>query len=153
MAYALIQNDAVTTYPYSFSQLRSDNPQISFPRTPGPWMEGYGVFEVAPTAKPAYDLNFDIVEGTPVKVGNTWTQVWNQVPASAEDIAERTQIASDATERESVKGDTFVQNFVNMTTAQVETYINNNTADITQVRSLLVKMGKMLNIVAKRDLR
>lgn len=151
MAYVKIVDGAVSVYPYSFAALRADNPQVSFPGVEGSWLNEWGVYAVAPTAQPAPDVNFDVVEGTPVLVGDTWTQVWTQVAASPEDVAFRNKQITDASHRDAVKADTFVQNFIAMTPAQVETYVNNNTANLAEVRSLLTKMGIMLLILARKQ--
>jgi hypothetical protein len=151
--YALIQNGTVSVYPYTLAMLRAANPQTSFPRNPGDWMAEWGVYPVAPTARPAYDLNFNIVEGTPVNIAGAWTQVWNQVPASAEEIAERTQAAADEAAAAAVKLDAFVQTFLAFTPDGLDDYIDNNTANLTAMRTLVKKLAKMLLILAQRELR
>jgi hypothetical protein len=153
MTYALIQNGAVATYPYSFAVLRRDNPQVSFPSNPDDAkLEEFGVFAVASTAKPTIDLTKDIVEATPVLTNGVWTQAWSVVDASAEEIASRQNAATLATDQAAAKADTFVANFLNMTLAQVETYVENNTANLAATRSLLRKMAFMLHIIARREL-
>jgi len=88
---ALIQNDAVTTYPYSFGQLKSDNPQTSFPASPSAeLLEPYGVYEVAQAERPTYDPATERVEeGTPALVAGVWTQAWNVIALTAEEIAQQ----------------------------------------------------------------
>lgn len=155
MAYILTDGGSTAlAYPYSQAQLQRDNPDISFPRNMSDeQLALWYVFPVVPTAKPAEDINFSIVEDVPVLNGSDWTQVWAQVPASAEEIALRTQRAWDAEHAATVKADTFVQNFIGMTPAQVEAYIDANTASLAEVRSLLKKMGAMLLILARRQFR
>lgn len=151
--YALIENNQVVTYPYTLTQLRSDNPETSFPSVAGDWMTEWGVYPVVSTARPAYNLNFNIVEGTPINVGGIWTQVWNQEPATAEEIAERNQQIADGAALAEVRLDTFVQNFTSFTPTQLDTYIDNNTANLAAMRTLVKKMAKMLLILAKNRLR
>jgi hypothetical protein len=151
MTYALIQNGAVAVYPYSFSMLRRDNPQVSFPSDPDDdKLAEFGVFAVAPTAKPSVDLTKNIVEATPALLSGVWTQAWSVVDASAEEIAARQKVASLATDTAAARADTFVANFLAMTPAQVETYIENNTANLAATRALLKKIAIMLQILVRR---
>jgi hypothetical protein len=53
MIYALIINEEVVTYPYTISNLKKDNPGVSFPSTiPSSVLEEYNVKEVSLTAYP-----------------------------------------------------------------------------------------------------
>jgi hypothetical protein len=71
---AKIENGAVAKYPYSFGQLRQDHPNVSFPPHPDDeLLEKYGSFVVAKVTRPSGDV---VTEGTPVLIGNQWTQVW-----------------------------------------------------------------------------
>ena len=43
MSYALIENGAVATYPYSYSLFRAAQPDVSFPReVTDEWLAGFG---------------------------------------------------------------------------------------------------------------
>jgi hypothetical protein len=79
------------TYPYSFFQLREDNPQTSFPSSPSTeLLESYGVCEVAQAEQPSYDpATHRIEEGTPALVDGAWTQVWNVIALTGEEIAQQ----------------------------------------------------------------
>lgn len=89
--HALIFDGAVQKYPYSIGNLRKDNPQTSFPRRPSDAaLEEWGVYVVARVDRPEIDeLTQDAKEMTPVFVNGTWTQVWEVVPASPEDVVQR----------------------------------------------------------------
>lgn len=104
---ALIQNNTVTTYPYSFGQLKSDNPQTSFPSNPPvELLESYGVYEVAQVDQPTYDQETQrIEEGTPALIDGVWTQVWNVIALTAEEIAE--QQAERAAQVEAQRADAY----------------------------------------------
>ena len=154
MTYALIVNGAVAQYPYSFAQLRRDNPQVSYPSDPSDeWLTGYGVHVVAPTAKPATTLTQNVVEATPVLVAGVWTQAWSVVPASAEEIAARQTNAADDAATTEIKADAFVTSFIAMTPAQVSTYVDNNTATLAAMRALVKKLAVMLLLLARREFR
>lgn len=140
------------TYPYTLAMLRSDNPNTSFPRefSDGLLAE-FGVFKVTEVQRPARTLTQDPVEQTPQQINGVWTQVWAMVDVSAEEAARRQQEAQDEADAEAVKIDAFVQNFIAMTPAQVEAYVTNNTANLSQVRALLKKMSLMLLTLARQQ--
>lgn len=79
------------TYPYSIYELMRDNPQTSFPKNPTKEMlESYGVYEVEQVDLPAYDSSTHRVEeGTPVQIENVWTQAWNVIALTPEEIAQQ----------------------------------------------------------------
>ena len=88
---ALIQNNAVINYPYSFGQLKQDNPQTSFPANPtDELLASYGVLPVTQVGIPAYDSAVQrIEEGVPALVDGAWTQTWNVIALTAEEVAQQ----------------------------------------------------------------
>jgi len=154
MSYALIENGVVATYPYSYAAFRAANPGTSFPREVNDaWLAGYGISPVASVARPANTLTTNFVEGTPVLVGDVWTQVWNEVAASAEEIATRQQKAGDDAAKTAVKADNFVNNFIAMTPAQVNAYINANVTDLASAKTVIGKLALMVLLLARREFR
>lgn len=91
--YLLIQNGAVAAYPYSFEQLRRDNPGTSFPAQPTQAsLAEWGVFPVVQTQIPASNpLTQTVVEDTPIQIDGVWVQVWEVRSASSQEIADRKQ--------------------------------------------------------------
>jgi hypothetical protein len=75
------------------------------------------------------------------------------VPASAEEIAIRQLLAADDAGLVAIKADAFVQSFIDMTKAEVEAYVDNNTATLAAMRALTKKMAIMLWIMARREFR
>ena len=82
--YAKVTGDNATIvkYPYSMENVRRDNPHVSFP--PGTGFLGSADaanYFVKPVTEIAAPTNADQThtEGTPVKVSDVWTQVWNSV--------------------------------------------------------------------------
>jgi hypothetical protein len=64
-------------YPYPFSQLRADNPRVSFPLNPGDAIiSSYDAANVADVAKPTVDPGEVAVEGGPELFGGSWRQTW-----------------------------------------------------------------------------
>lgn len=155
MTYALIVNGtAVRTYPYSFALLRKDNPQVSYPENPtDEKLAEFNVHFVKPTVRPAVPLTQNVIETLPILVDGKWTQAWAIIAASAEEIAARQRDATDTAADTAVKADAFVANFISMTPAQVDAYVENNTATLPATRALLKKMAIMLLILARRGLR
>jgi len=96
--YALIIDQVLEKYPYSISDLKNDNPQTSFSEeilesTLAEW----NVFPIASFEVPDYDLATErLEESTPVLIDGQWTQVWNVVSLSSEEIL---QIQNESAEQ------------------------------------------------------
>jgi hypothetical protein len=86
--FALIKNGALATYPYLRSQLCADNPQTGFPfDLTGVDLSAFGVVEVAGSSAPAPTKGFKVVEASPAMVAGVWTQQWETVAQSSEDLS------------------------------------------------------------------
>jgi len=152
MVYALIKNGQVDTYPYSFAQLRKDNPNVSYPRDPDDTkLREFDVYLVNETAKPAYDMTKNITEGTPQTINDVWLQMWEETPASAEEIAVRQAREKTKAERIEVKQDTFVGNFISMSPAEVNTYIDSNVTDLSSAKNVINKLALMVLLLARAE--
>lgn len=80
-------NTQTLEYPYSLSKMRRDNPSVSFPlNPPAETLAAYHVAPVQRTGAEAQD-GHRLVEGEPTLVEGTWTQVWQQVPLTAGELA------------------------------------------------------------------
>ena len=96
MAYAIIKDNQLITYPYWFEQFQLDNPYTNygdnkdfvalFPNTEI-GAQGYELVSVANVGKPTVTFAQNLDEGTPVLVNNIWTQVWNITEKSADEIS------------------------------------------------------------------
>jgi len=154
MSYALIENGAVAHYPYTFTDLRRDNPDVSYPGTvTDEWLAAFGIVKIVAVPRPANTLTANFVEGTPALVGDVWTQVWNEVPASAEQIADRQQKADDDAAKIAVKADSFVGNFIAMTPAQVAAYVQANVTSLATAKDVIEKLALMVLLLARREFR
>ena len=72
--YAKITDGLVETYPYSVTQLRRDNKNVSFSREiPEETMNAFGMFAVEAVEAPAGDV---VTEDAPEFVDGIWRQVW-----------------------------------------------------------------------------
>ena len=91
MTYARVENGSVVRYPYDFLLLRKDNPSTSFPADAlerADVRSTFNVVEVSEVSKPSEGVNH-VNEANPVLVNGAWTQVWEETPRSAEELAER----------------------------------------------------------------
>jgi hypothetical protein len=90
--YALIENGAVTRYPYTVTDLRLANPGTSFPNQPSDeTLVDFGLHRVAEVAAPQVQSGQVAVEGTPVLVTGQWTQVWTVRTKNDAEIAAEMQ--------------------------------------------------------------
>ena len=96
MFYVKLNEDgSVDRYPYTLTDLRRSQPNVSFPKQiTDETAAGFGVYPVTPAEQPASDhtLNF---ERTAVLQDGTWVEVWTSTPATAEEIAERVEGQSE----------------------------------------------------------
>ena len=80
---------SVTTYPYTIQQLKSDNPNISFPNIlTDSVLNEFNVHSVIQVENGG-DYTKDYVEGTPTQSGSVYVQNWIESDASSEDIETR----------------------------------------------------------------
>tara|TARA_R100001143_G_scaffold62946_1_gene67702 strand:- start:910 stop:1422 length:513 start_codon:yes stop_codon:yes gene_type:complete len=76
--YAKVENGAVVKYPYLDMDLRSENPNTSFPANSlnnSQTRSKFGIEEVVSVDMP-YKAGWNAVDKTPTLVNNSWTQTW-----------------------------------------------------------------------------
>lgn len=86
--------NAVERFPYTISDLRRDNPNVSFPATvPDTELETYGVYRVTAATAPETNPRTDTLERSCSLIDGTWTEVWTKVQldsvVAAENIREQ----------------------------------------------------------------
>ena len=82
-----------TPTPYSIGQLRSDNPQVSFPHTPpDSLLAEYDVYPVTTTEPPAH-TETEVVEsaGYLQLDDNSWVQAWSVRPMTEQELQQLSQ--------------------------------------------------------------
>lgn len=152
MRYVKATDGVVDVYPYNRRKFKEDHPHVSIPANPtADQLAEYGVYIVQETNPPADDINYNVVEVNPQLVNGVWTQTWQQNAASAEEIAARQAAAATRAARVEVANDGFVQTFVGMTPAAVDTYIDNNVVDLPSAIDVLKKMARMLLLLARKE--
>jgi hypothetical protein len=87
-------SSVVERFPYTISDLRRDNPNVSFPATvPDTELETYGVYRVTAATAPETNPRTDTLERSCSLVDGTWTEVWTKVQldsvVAAENIREQ----------------------------------------------------------------
>lgn len=89
MTYVLVDGENVT-YPYSVTDLRRANPQVSMRADPPPeTLAEFGMFPVEQTERPSYDpITQDLVRSVEQQ-GGTWREVWTITDASSEAVQAR----------------------------------------------------------------
>lgn len=80
---------------YSLSQLRRDNPQVSFPKDiTDACAAEYGVYPMQATAQPAFNpMTQSCTEATTVLVDGAWTQMWSVTDLDPDTVAANQMLA------------------------------------------------------------
>ena len=92
MTYARLDNGSVAEYPVFAGDIMLRLPNTSFPN---PFQPPDNYVAVAGVPQPPCTYAENIVEATPQKIDGTWTQIWDVVPATPEQIEERTARQAD----------------------------------------------------------
>jgi hypothetical protein len=83
--YLKLENGNIR-YPYTINELKSENPNTSFPTVlTNEVLESFDVYYVEPT-KYTDDYTKNIEEGTPILSDSSYIQVWNITDATEEEI-------------------------------------------------------------------
>lgn len=99
--HALIENGAVKQYPYSFWQLKADNPLTSFhAQATDEMLSAFGVERVFFATPPELTNTQVLIEGTPIFADNRWTQVWTVRDMTAEEVANHNDAQSTSVRSE-----------------------------------------------------
>lgn len=93
--FAKIENGAVVKYPYTYTDLQMDNPNVSFVAdeqynilifSNETELNAFNVYSVRATTQPQYNPLNHVNEGTPVNIDGVWTQVWEETPLTEQEI-------------------------------------------------------------------
>ena len=94
--YAKLNNGAISQYPYTLTELKSDYPSTSFPFDPlsdSDLREAFDVVEVQENPQPDFNAQtHQCIETTPELKNGEWTQAWETKAKTAD---EKTQADSD----------------------------------------------------------
>lgn len=87
--YTKIKDGSVEKYPYSITDLKKDNPNVSFPKVLNTsTLNSFGTYEVVTDSKPTYNSVTQTInkKNTPELVSGTWTLKWETKDKPQEDI-------------------------------------------------------------------
>lgn len=109
--YALIINNTVSKYPYTYQTLCADNPNCSIPRpTSEEAWNVWGVYSVTPVTMPASSVAKVVYEGTPIFQDGEWRQNWLERDATQAEIDSNTfNLAQGITQATQARLDAFAQ--------------------------------------------
>ena len=91
MAYVLAPNQTVQAFPYTISDLKRDNPNVSFPRNPSDsTLANWNVFRVVDRPQPSFDgATQDCNQIDPTFENGEWVTTWQVTNVDADEIARR----------------------------------------------------------------
>lgn len=86
--YVKVKNQAVEKFPYSINNFRRDHKNISFPSLiSDEILRQYGVYKVIEVDQPSHDHATQYIrEANPEFINGTWTQKWEIVERTADEI-------------------------------------------------------------------
>lgn len=155
MSYAKIASvgGEVLQYPYTFNDLKKDNPKVSYPRNPTDAMLiAWGVYPVTNVPKPPFDrMTENVNQGEPTWDADSLKQTWIVEPASPEEIEERQKHQDAKDIEDEVRTDAFVKSFIQMTPLEIRNYVDANMTDLPSTRALIKKLAIMLLILTKNE--
>lgn len=151
--YAKIVNNIVEAFPYDFSRLKEDHPNVSFPSNvsviPEATINSYNVYSVTQQPDPSFDnLTQKLVQGVPVLNGSNW--VVTRV-ATALTTAELKKVENNQ-DAVNLKGDSQVLALLRARPAQINSYIETNVANLAQAKDVLKILARALAVVAQNQL-
>ena len=87
--YAKVVNNEVSKYPYSFDDLKAENPTMSFPSTGLSNESVSAQFGVVTVSSVPHDnkAGWIYTETTPVLDGGSWKQAWSSSPKDKNDLS------------------------------------------------------------------
>jgi hypothetical protein len=91
--YVLGVGGQAVKYPYTLTDLRRDNPTVSFPADlPDDLAQDFNVFAVNEKPQPIYNPETEtLVWADPIYINGVWEQNWGVEPLSNDEIAQRLQ--------------------------------------------------------------
>lgn len=99
--FAKVLNAELAKFPYSFEELRAENPYTAFNAAriednfygTEAWLAGYRIEPVTELDKPEYDPATQVAElnSTPVLVGDEWQLGWTVRAMTAEEVTSATE--------------------------------------------------------------
>lgn len=101
--YLYIENNSAPEFGFSADDIRARFPDTSFPGDAESFdlcVSRRGFLRYQPAPQPVADHEHNVVEATPELINDQWTQRWALEPATAQQIAERTEAKIGAVKAE-----------------------------------------------------
>ena len=149
--YAKVVSGVLEQFPYTYADLKADNPNTSFPKQPaGVDLDLWNVKPVTQLADPPYDpATQRLVQGTPVFNDPNW-EVTQVVQALTQEEVDDKQTESDlADDLALFSSDPNVKALLGARSAQIENYIDNNVTDLASAKEILKILAKANAILAQ----
>ena len=152
--YAKISGTTVDKFPYSKNDLKSDNPNVSFPSNltlddAAP----YGVVLVTQQADPVYDENTEyLVQGVPVLNGPNWEVtkvVTAMTQAQIDEYAKHVAITEDT---DTLINDPQVAALLKKRPDEINAYIDTNVTDMDSAKEVMKVLARTCAVLGAQVL-
>lgn len=88
--FALVQDGALVKYPYTITDLRLANQNVSFAaNVDDETLASFGMIRIVTVERPAVTENQAVEEGQPVFVDGNWIQTWSVRDLSEQEVQQR----------------------------------------------------------------
>jgi len=151
MQYAKVVSGVLEQFPYTYANLKADNPNTSFPKQPaGVDLDLWNVKPVTQLADPPYDpATQRLVQGTPVFNDPNW-EVTQVVQALTQEEMDELQKESDRQADIALfKSDPQVQALLSARVEAIDTYIENNVNNLEEAKDILKVVSKACALLAQ----
>ena len=153
--YAKVINGAVAQFPYTIGDVRSDYPDISFPRDisviPESTRNQFNVFTVTQKPDPVYTpATHYLVQGVPVFENGLLVVTRVVTAKTAEVLAAEAKAAAEAADKESLSQDSQVRNLLTARPAAINSYIETNVTNLAQAKEVLKILARAVAVVGAR---
>ena len=150
--YAKVINGALVAFPYTFQELKADNPNVSFPQ--GVSLDAVAEFGVVPVTQqpdPVYTpATHYLVQGTPVLENGAWVVTRVVTAKTAEQMAQEAKEAAQMEDAAAIKVDTQVKALLTARPAQINAYIDANVTTLAQAKEAMKLLARALAVVAQK---
>ena len=152
--YAKVTGSTVVKFPYTKTNLKEDNPNVSFPRDVTEIiLSDWGVVLVTQQANPAYDENTEyLVQGVPVLNGSDWEVtrvVTAMTQAEIDAYAKNKAIAEDT---DTLITDPQVDALLRNRPDEINAYIETNVTDMASAKEVMKVLARTCAVLGSHVL-
>lgn len=136
---------------YNIQKVRDAHPNLSLPFDIDPeFAAGLGFIPVDKQEKYA-DTEVQYVIPWNREENGMFVMGWQMVDKAPEVVAAEAAAVQTELERQELKADTLIQNFISKTPAELNTYINDTVVDLASAKQIIKLMARILLVIAKRE--